>query len=113
MLTINELERAAYISGDTARADILAQALNLELINDMFDGSAIDLDSALSVGSIDQQIDDIQSDTIKNNCPDYELYKEFFFECFQRLGAHYPCPEVTSDYDKSVIFDAISKGDTE
>ena len=41
----------------------------------------------------------------------YEAYKEFFFECFERLSAHYPAPSVTSDYDKSVIFDAIQKGE--
>ena len=42
----------------------------------------------------------------------YEYYKEFFYDCFARLDGHYPCPEVTSDYDCSIIFDAIEKGES-
>ena len=42
---------------------------------------------------------------------DYEDYKAFFFDCFEHLNAHYPAPSVTNDYDKSVIFDAIQKGE--
>ena len=42
---------------------------------------------------------------------DYAAYKEFFENCFARLTGHYPCPEVTSDYDCSVIFDAIENGE--
>ena len=40
-------------------------------------------------------------------------YKEFFNECFEHLGDCYPCPSVTSDYDKSIIFEAIEKGEAE
>ena len=46
----------------------------------------------------------------KNNGPAKEYY-EFFHDCFARLNAHYPCPSVTSDYDKSIIFAAIEKGE--
>ena len=42
----------------------------------------------------------------------YSAYKDFFDDCFARLNAHYPCPSVTSDYDCSVIFDAIEKGES-
>lgn len=38
-------------------------------------------------------------------------YKQFFEDCFEHLSGHYPAPSVTSDYDKSVIFDAIRKGE--
>ena len=38
-------------------------------------------------------------------------YEEFFKDCFSKLAGHYPCPAVTSDYDKSVIFDAITAGE--
>lgn len=38
-------------------------------------------------------------------------YYEFFHDCFARLAGHYPAPSVTSDYDKSVIFAAIEKGE--
>jgi hypothetical protein len=27
------------------------------------------------------------------------------------MAGHYPCPSVTSEHDKSVIFDAIRKGE--
>lgn len=42
---------------------------------------------------------------------DLEHYKQFFEDCFEMLGAHYPCPSVTSDHDKRAIFDAIRKGE--
>ena len=38
-------------------------------------------------------------------------FKEFFYDCFARLAGHYPAPDVSSDYDKSVIFAAIEKGE--
>ena len=47
----------------------------------------------------------------KRNGP-AEEYKQFFHECFERLDSHYPAPSVTSDYDKSVIFEAIEKGES-
>jgi hypothetical protein len=40
-----------------------------------------------------------------------EEYKEFFFDCFARLAGHYPAPDISSDYDKGVIFAAIEKGE--
>lgn len=42
---------------------------------------------------------------------DYEDYKLFFEDCFTRLDGHYPCASVLSDYDKSIIFDAIENGE--
>ena len=42
---------------------------------------------------------------------DLENLKEFFYDCFNRLAGHYPCPEWTSDYDKSIIFEAIEKSE--
>lgn len=42
---------------------------------------------------------------------DYNDYVEFFNDCFEHLNGHYPCPSVTSDYDKSIIFNTISKGE--
>lgn len=38
-------------------------------------------------------------------------YRDFFYQCFECLNGHYPAPSVTSDHDKSVIFDAIRKGE--
>ena len=39
-----------------------------------------------------------------------EEYRAFFYDCFEWLAGHYPAPNVTSDYDKSIIFQAIDKG---
>jgi len=107
-MTYTELERAAYISGNTVLADAYAALERAETLEETLDAGGIDVSLDLS-----PQIDDIQAKAIKDNCPDYEAYKQFFFDCFARLDAHYPCPEVTSDYDQSVIFDAIENGGIE
>ena len=44
-----------------------------------------------------------------NGNPDQ--YKEFFYDCFARLAGEYPAPSVSNDYDKSVIFAAIERGE--
>ena len=57
---------------------------------------------------------DAQADSLykweKNNSP-IAGYVTFFDECFQRLSGVYPCASVTSDYDKSIIFAAIERGE--
>lgn len=98
--TNNESERLAYISGDTSSADTFFKA---DQMDGMEDEGFI----------LESELDDRIDTAIENKQPDYEFYKAFFEECFERLNQHYPCPSVTSDYDCSVIFDAISKGDTE
>jgi len=64
------------------------------------------------VDSLENQLDD--SVTLerweRNNGP-AEAYREFFYDCFNYLAGHYPCPSVTSDHDKQVIFDAITRGE--
>lgn len=93
-LTISELETRAYLAGNTALSDALAQ---------------LD-DSQLMVDQLEFDLDEAKSDSLerweRNNGPVKEYY-DFFHECFDRLGSHYPCPSITSDYDKSVIFNAI------
>jgi len=56
---------------------------------------------------------ELESDleSLKKETEDYEQYRDFFRSCFERLDKHYPCAEVTSDYDCSVIFDAIEAGE--
>ena len=103
--SFNELERAAYIAGNTTLADAMHAAATLERLEDDLP-YGFDFDTPL-----DQQIEKHVEDETAKNCPDYAEYKEFFFDCFQRLKGHYPCPSVTSDYDKSVIFEAIEKGE--
>jgi hypothetical protein len=94
---IEELERQAYT--DYPKASILFQAL-------------IDLREELE--KKEQEISTLEDDSLstweKENGP-ANAYKEFFSDCFERLNGHYPCPSVTSDYDKSIIFDSIEKGE--
>ena len=58
----------------------------------------------------EDKISDLESDI--KRMPDYSEYVAFFNDCFTRLNGHYPCPSVTSDYDCSVIFDAIENGES-
>ena len=105
MLTYEELERAAYISGNITLADAMHAAATLERLEDDLP-YGFDFDTPMG-----QQIEKhVEEETVKNY-PDYADYREFFYDCFQRLNGHYPCPSVTSDYDKSVIFEAIEKGE--
>lgn len=103
MKTAGELERAAYASGDTSLAAGFAAIDDLEnVLND----ADLTLDRTIEI-----QIDEKLDRAVNDNCPDYAAYKQFFEDCFQRLGGHYPCASVTSDYDRSVIFDAIERGE--
>lgn len=91
-----EAERIAYSEGFTMAAELLARIADLEA----------------QVEALENQIDDTQTleDWESRNGPAYD-YVQFFNECFERLAGHYPAPSVTSDYDKSVIFDAIERGE--
>ena len=93
---LSEAEREAYSSGDTDKALLIARVIELLEDNE----------------SLRQQIDDTETleSWEKKNGPAYE-YVQFFHQCFEHLNGHYPCPNVTSDYDKSVIFEAILRGE--
>lgn len=106
-LTYSELERAAYISGNTVLADAYHAMDKLEALDDSLP-LEFDFDDPESMGT---QLDSYVEKQIEKQCPDYADYREFFFDCFHRLNGHYPCPEVTSDYDKSVIFEVIERGE--
>ena len=103
----DELERAAYIVGNTQLADAYAAMDTLERI-DVEMPLGFDFEAPM-----DQQIENDVEAEIAKHCPDYAEYKEFFNDCFAHLGAHYSCPSITSDYDKGVIFAAIDQGVTE
>lgn len=91
-----EAERIAYAEGFTGTADLFARIAALEAERD----------------SLQAQLDDLPNESERDqNARDLENYKQFFFDCFQRLAGHYPCPSVTSDYDQSVIFAAIERGE--
>lgn len=101
-LTTEEQERAAYLAGDTRTAELFARIAELEAERDQL---TEELEAAK-----DAAADDSLEHWKKEN-GDPEQYKEFFFECFARLAGHYPAPDVSSDYDKGVIFAAIEKGE--
>jgi hypothetical protein len=95
---LEDLERVAYAEGDTLKAELLGRIIELQK----------------EVEALEDKIADTETleDWEKRNGPAME-YKEFFFDCFQVLPQHYPAPSVTSDYDKSIIFDAIREGGAE
>lgn len=97
-LTISELETRAYLAGNSVLSDALARIVELEL----------------EVQALEDRINDLEDDSLTHwdrmNGPAKDYY-DFFHECFERLGAHYHCPSVTSDYDKSIIFNAIDRGE--
>lgn len=101
-LTTEEQERAAYLAGDLRTAELLARIAELEAERDQL---AEELDAAK-----DAAADDSLKHWEKENGP-VEDYKEFFYDCFARLAGHYPAPDISSDYDKSVIFAAIEQGE--
>jgi len=97
-----EAERIAYAEGFTMAAELFARIAELEAERDQL---AEELEKAQEAAA-----NDSLKRWEKENGP-AEEYKEFFFDCFARLAGHYPAPDVSSDYDKSVIFAAIEKGE--
>ena len=107
MLTFNELERVAYIQGNTTQADNFDKCSILADVEDN-----LPLEFTLD-HTIVAQLDAYVEKQIERQCPNYAEYKQFFEDCFMRLNGHYPCHSVTSDYDCGVIFNAIDKGEAE
>lgn len=101
-LPASEAERIAYAEGFTKAAELFARIAELEAERDAL---AEELEKAR-----EDAADDSLARWENENGP-AEAYKDFFFDCFARLAGHYPTPSVTSDYDQSVIFSAIEKGE--
>jgi len=105
-LTLEEQERAAYIAGDTRAADLLARADALDELEENT-GEALE-----DIPAILEAVDDLGGiDKINREMEELRMLREFFNECFYCLCDRYPCPDVSNDSDKSVIFDAIRKGE--
>ena len=96
----SEAERIAYSEGFTMAAQLFARITELEAERDQL---AEELENLK-----DSQPDPRQ---VQQDAQDLKHLKQFFYDCFARLAGHYPCPEFSSDYDKSVIFEAIEKGE--
>lgn len=103
MKTVGELERAAYLAGN------ISLAAGFAAIDDL-DNVLIEADLTLD-RMIEAQIEEKLDRAVNDNCPNYAAYKQFFEDCFERLNCHYPCASVTSEYDRSIIFDAIDRGE--
>lgn len=98
MTQLEDLERLLYAQGQTEVASLLGKIIEMQ--------STID--------ELQNELDDLPSrKQLDQDAQDLQYLKEFFYSCFDRLGAHYPCPEFSSDYDKSVIYEAIEKGSEE
>src|SRR5574343_1227376 len=98
-LEAREAERIAYAEGFTMAAELFARIAELEAER----------------AALEAELDDARADSLtqweRENGP-AEAYKQFFLDCFARLAGEYPCPSITSDYDKAVIFSAIEKGES-
>jgi outer membrane murein-binding lipoprotein Lpp len=101
-LTTEEQERAAYMAGDTRAAELLAQIAQLEAERDAL---------AEELETVKDEAADDSLTRWENENGNPDDFKEFFYDCFARLAGHYPAPDISSDYDKSVIFAAIEKGE--
>ena len=91
-----ELETRAYLAGDTATSELLDRIAFLEE----------------EVDRLEAQIDDTTTlEQWEKSYGPAEEYYDFFHGCFSRLDGHYPCPSISSDYDQSIIFAAIERGE--
>ena len=91
------LERAAYLAGNIELAESYARIMELES----------------EVEKLEETISDTETlvDWEKNH-GSAQAYYAFFHACFDRLEGHYPAPSVTSEYDCSVIYQSIERGET-
>ena len=101
-LPASEAERLAYAEGFTRTAELFARIAELEA------------ELKYAHDEIERLEDIVKNDSLErweNENGPADAYKQFFENCFERLAGHYPAPSVTSDYDQSVIFAAIERGE--
>ena len=89
-------EIQAYLDGNIELSDALARIAELEAEVEALENAAADV---------------VTLESWENSYGPAKEYYDFFHNCFARLNDHYPYPEVTSDYDKSVVFAAIERGE--
>ena len=94
-VNLGDAERAAYSSGDTLKAKLLARIMDLE-----------DELARVKYAAADDSLTAWESDHGPASA-----YVDFFFDCFEYLRCRYPVPSVTSETDKQIIFDAIARGE--
>jgi hypothetical protein len=104
-------ERVKYSPESVCPNEITDALEDYHIICSELDG--LQIDAVTCPETVSAEIDELTDAAelkAENKMPDYSEYKQFFEDCFARLNGHYPCPSVTSDYDCSVIFDAIEGG---
>ena len=102
MRTTEELERAAYVAGDAKTAELMARIIELMARIIELEKENEELEEMIADGSLSEW---------NHRNGDAEQYKDFFHDCFYRLNGQYVAPSILSDYDKSVIFAAIERGE--
>ena len=96
-MNYSDLERAAYLAGHVELANAYARIVELET----------------QVEILEETISDTETlEQWEKNHGSAQQYYAFFLECCARLNGHYPCPDVSSDYDCGVIYQSIERGET-
>ena len=90
-VNLSDAERAAYSSGDTLKAKLLARIMDLE--------DELERASANSLKAWEDE-----------NGP-ADAYMEFFLDCFKRLRGRHLILSITCETHKQIIFDAIARGE--
>ena len=110
-------ERLKY-APDTVDLDDVANTLEryealLEVVNDSDLNTTIELDDDLQdvAKDIKQALNVMTRQAVESMVDN--PYKDFFDDCVGALNAHWPCAEVTDQTLRSVILDAIAKGDND
>lgn len=109
MRTTEEIERAAYVAGDTATAELLARIA--ELLARIAELEEKNDEMEEKIEEMEEKIENDSLSEWNRRNGDAEQYKEFFCDCFYRMNGYYPAPNMSSDHDKSVIFEAIERGE--
>ena len=90
-VNLREAEQAAYSSGNTLTAKLLARIMDLE--------DELERASANSLKAWEDE-----------NGP-ADAYMEFFLDCFKRLRGRHLILSITCETHKQIIFDAIARGE--
>lgn len=110
-LSLPIADRLRYAPGSVSLDELQTALDTLDALQCALDDADLTYSDDAEVVSFDAQIDAKIDAAVAKEAPDHAAYRQFFDDCFAQLGKHYPCPEVTSGYDCSVIFDCIELGD--
>lgn len=94
-MTATELERTAYAAGNHELANAYARIAELE--------------EKVEALEEPEEVETLENWELQNGPAD--AYKEFFDDCFKRLSVVHPWPNVESNDDKNVVFEAIERGE--